>query len=405
MWLEPREVVQVQLDRLLRGGTGLLAQQQWFAHAPHLPAPVAVDAGSVVLLGALSPREWAPARALRATHGAACVRSLLKAGLLIGSTRPWRDQREADERHAALHWHPLAAAWHAQSRWQGVDSAREASEAGIDTAQGLRQRHGLPPLHVHERAQARQRQRLAPAAADPFDALLDARLTCRNFDRDAQVTRAQLSQLLARVFGARADVAATADFHLLKRTSPSGGGLHPVDCHLLVQRVRRLAPGLYHYHPVAHALEPLLPGVAPPAAGDAGTHAPAAGDGPWTAAAWRALARIAVAGQDWFADAPVLCVLAPRYARNYWKYRNHPKAYRVVILDAGHLSQTLQLCATQMGLGAFVTAAINEIDIEHAFGLEAMQDGPLAVCGFGPRAQAMRQFEFDPLQRTWPRPG
>jgi SagB-type dehydrogenase family enzyme len=99
----------------------------------------------------------------------------------------------------------------------------------------------------------------------------------------------------------------------------------------------------------------------------------------------------------------VLCALAPRFHRNFWKYRNHSKAYRVTVLDAGHLSQTLQLCATQAGLGPFVTGAINEIDIERAFGLTGYLESPMLVCGFGARASTLVTSEFDPNRRVWPR--
>ena len=106
---------------------------------------------------------------------------------------------------------------------------------------------------------------------------------------------------------------------------------------------------------------------------------------------------------SWFADAHALCVLAPRFQRNFWKYRNHPKAYRVCILDIGHLSQTLLLSATEQGLGSYVTAAINEADLERAFGLTHWIDGPLAICGIGPRAGTMDTYELDPNRKAWPR--
>ena len=115
------------------------------------------------------------------------------------------------------------------------------------------------------------------------------------------------------------------------------------------------------------------------------------------------LAWIAVGGQPYFAEAHVLCILAPRFHRNFWKYRNHPKAYRVCILDVGHLSQTLLLSATEAGLGSYVTAAINEIDIERALGLESWSESPLAVCGIGPRANRMETYELDPNRRIWSR--
>ena len=384
LWLESREVAHFDLENLLAGGTGIHSQLQWFAHAPHLPAPVVVDADALLLLGELSPLDWVAEMPLREWHGAANLRRLLKSGLLIGSTKPWVAQREADERCRDLHWHGLAAVWHVASRWQGVDSAQGVIDAGVDTAEGLRDKHGAPPPALLERGEAHARIGLPAAPPDTFDALLDARATCRNFDTRALLSLDLLARVLARTFGMRATMHAADDFDVIKRTSPSGGALHPTECYLIVQRVEGLASGLYHYHGGAHALEtlPMPDGVA-----------------------LADFAKTAVAGQHWFAEAPVLCVLAPRYGRNFWKYRNHPKAYRVCILDVGHLSQTLQLCATQEGLGSFVTAAINEIDIERAFGLDGVVDGPLAVCGFGVRAQAMATYELDPNHKVWPRAG
>src|SRR5690606_9375830 len=121
------------------------------------------------------------------------------------------------------------------------------------------------------------------------------------------------------------------------------------------------------------------------------------------AAGPHAEACLGLAGQDYLADAHVLVVLAPRFERTFWKYRNHSKAYRVCILDVGHLSQTLLLSATEQGLGSFVTAAINEGDIEKSLGLTGFAESPLAVCGFGIRADKMTTFELDPNHKVWPR--
>jgi len=168
--------------------------------------------------------------------------------------------------------------------------------------------------------------------------------------------------------------------HLLKKGVPSAGGLHPTEAYLLVQRVDGVAPGLYHYHPVDHALEPLRLLDADEAI---------------------ALSRRFVAAQAWFIDAHVLVLPTSRFARTFWKYRNHAKAYRALILDVGHLSQTMYLAATELGLAAFITAAINEVDIEQAFGLDPLDEGPLAVTGFGLRAEQRRDAEFDPLKAVW----
>lgn len=382
LWLEPREVARFDLDDLLAGGSGVVCRQQWFARAPQLPDPVEVDGEMVALLGESSPSDWIAAAWLRERYGASRVRFLLKAGLLVGSTKPWKAQRDADEQLRGLHWYGLASVWHSASRWQGIDSAQGMLDAGLDTADGLREKHGVPPPAMLARCEAADRIGLPIVAQDDFDALLDARATCRNFDTAAGLSLETVSRLLARVFGARGELHAADDFDVIKRSSPSGGALHPTECYPVVQRVEGLVPGLYHYHVGAHALEPV------PTQSDFDI---------------AAFAKLAVAGQQWFADAPVLCVLAPRFGRNFWKYRSHPKAYRVCILDVGHLSQSLQLCATREGLGSFVTAAINEIDIERAFGLAGAIDGPLAVCGFGLRAADMQTYELDPNRTVWPR--
>jgi len=276
----------------------------------------------------------------------------------------------------------------------------------VDTNEGVLRQQGSPPPIQAEVADTIDDASIAlpRISRDDFDALLDTRASCRNYDSKAILPQESFSQLMARVFGARGIGRPAPGFEVIKRTSPSGGALHPTECWLIVQRVEGIPPGLYRYRVDGHALEPVSPLVAPPQPGDSGTRslgdeAPRA----WTVEEVHAFARIAVAGQDFFADAPVLCVLAPRFHRNFWKYRNHAKAYRVCVLDVGHLSQTLQLCATQAGLGPFVTGAINEIDLERAFGMTGYVQSPLVVCGFGQRAATLTTSEFDPNRRIWPR--
>lgn len=403
-WLEPRELAEFHLDDLLEGGTGIVARLAWFAHAPHLPTPLEVEAGHVPLLGALGAVDWIEREAMDARFGAAAVDALLEAGLLLAQSGDGDEDGLADAAFRAQGWHAPAAVAHMASRWEGIDGPKGMAEADVDTNAGVLRQQGPPPGHYRAAGVPSQAIDLPRVGCDAFDRLLDSRVTCRNFDVDAVLPLATFSRLMARVFGARGIGHPAPGFDVIKRTSPSGGALHPTECWLVVQRVEGIPPGLYRYRVDGHALEPVRPGIAPPQPGDAETRE--AGDAPpraWTGAELRAFARIAVGGQDWFADAPVLCILAPRFHRNYWKYRNHAKAYRVAILDVGHLSQTLQLCATEAGLGPFVTSAINEVDIERAFGLVSHAESPLAVCGFGTRAATLETSEFDPNRLAWPR--
>lgn len=395
--LESREETRFDLSALLSGDTGVLSHMRWLAHAPALQAEVEVDAAEVALLGETSPSDWVSAAPLRMRHGAARVRRLLRAGLLVGSTAAWAHWRREDERVRALHWHGAAADYHHASRWSGIDAAGEVEDAGLHNAEGLRRAYGVPPPMLHQRGDGDAVTAQPPASRSAYDDLLDARASCRNFDAGRMLPLASLAQVLERAFGERGRVRGADEFDVLKRTSPSGGALHPTECYLLARRVDGLAPGLYHYLPARHALQSLPMDDARILA-DAGKHPAARGKTALDYLAW-----IAVGGQQYFAEAHALCVLAPRFYRNFWKYRRHPKAYRVCILDVGHLSQTLLLSATEAGLGSFVTAAINEVDIERAFGLEPWSESPLAVCGIGPRADRMETYELDPNRRAWPR--
>ena len=198
---------------------------------------------------------------------------------------------------------------HLATRWQGVDGPAGMAEQNLDSNEGLLQQHGAPPPCESPTLDATAAVALPRSVRDDFDHLLDSRATCRNYDPAASVPLATFAQLLARVFGARGMGHPAPGFDVVKRTSPSGGALHPTECYLIVQRVEGIAPGLYRYRIDGHALQPITAQIAPPQPGDVGTRA--LGDSApqaWTADALRAFARIAVAGQEFFADAPVLCL-------------------------------------------------------------------------------------------------
>jgi putative peptide maturation dehydrogenase len=380
--LEPVEELMFDPVRLLHGEDGLVPRIEWRALAPHLSAPVTLDEAEVAALGHLSDSAWKPRAELEAALGAGCVASLIAKGLLIErgddaspDTPQTRDQRLRD-----THWHPGAAIMHAFSRWSGTDADAVRRKAQPDALKIMVERFGAPPPHFFSRADARARVQLEAPQRTGLDELLARRATCRNFDPARAMTKKQLSALLKRVFGVQATEELAPGAVALKKNHPSGGALHPIEAYLVVQRVEALAGGLYHYNVEAHALDLLREMDAQQA---------------------RAFALDSVAGQDFFAAAPAMVMMVARFARSQWKYRKHPKVYRAILLEAGHISQNLYLTATEMDLGAFITAAINEVEIEQAFGLDAMAEGPLCVCGFGPRAREKVTAELDPLHKVW----
>jgi putative peptide maturation dehydrogenase len=304
---------------------------------------------------------------------------LLDAGLLLSDAPEGAAMRERDEVLRSQHWRPLSATAHVFSRWgdMRVDKGMQ-----FPSFEELVESYGAPPAPTVEHNAGTDAASGAGAgfalmlpAPEPagLDETLFKRYTGRNFDPAATLPLATAARLLQRAFGSQGEREMGPDAFVLKKLSPSAGGLHPTEAYVLVQRIEGVAPGLYHYHPVRHALEPI-----------------AAMDTTQTAE----LAMRMVADQDWFVDAPMMVVLAARVERNFWKYRNHAKAYRALLLDAGHLSQTFYLLATEAGMPAFVTAAVNEIDIERALGLDPLKDMVVAVCGCGPASGAQDTVEM-----------
>ena len=65
-----------------------------------------------------------------------------------------------------------------------------------------------------------------------------------------------------------------------------------------------------------------------------------------------------------------------------WKY-GHSRAYRMVLIDAGHLGQTFCLVATALGLAPFTTMAFSESGLEALLGLDGVRECPIYVAGVG----------------------
>ena len=382
--IEPSEVPSLDIGNLLAGGSGLRTCIEIKVWAAHLDEYRRVSPEQAQWLLQCSAERWQelPVDA----ESRARVLSLLELGLLVAEEEadvtpgadPVRQPVSGDG-----HWWPLAAIHHRHSRWQGVDSVADMERNHLVTAHDLRLRLGPAPSAVAEYPSPAEQIDLPDVPVSGLESLGRKRVTCRNFDVERALSMEQLSTVLQQVLKAHGQLEAAPGVVFLKKNVPSAGGLHPLDAWLLVQRVEGLSPGLYHYHPLRHALAPAREGQPVD----------------------MEMARDFLAGQHWFADAAVLVLLVCRFDRSLWKYRNHRKVYRAMMLDAGHVSQALYMAATECGLGAFVTSAINEIDIEKRLSLEPMKEGPLAIFGMGWRSEKRTIAELDPLGSTWPAAG
>ena len=280
-----------------------------------------------------------------------------------------RESAARDESVTASHWNLFGALYHARGRWSGVDLPLHTPPVaelalGKQATSDFLARFGPPPPHFHSAPGSLETMELplVEEQGGVFDALA-SRKTSRSFDRSRRTTCDQLAVLLHTVFGAQAVATFAENAVGIRKTSPSGGGLHPVEAYPLVCDVEGVRPGLHHYHVGKHALELVEPLDEEEA---------------------RDLALSFMCGQGYFRDASVQIVLSARFERSFWKYRGHEKAYAVTLMDAGHLSQTFSLVCAELGLGAFVTAAVNNADIDERLGLDGFAEGSLAIVGCGP---------------------
>lgn len=313
------------------------------------------------------------------------VLDLAAKGLLVSDAPEGRlaELRRREERLEASGWGRRAALFHFLDVWRDVDvlvpdAAESVPPAEIEEALAdIVSERGVPPSHFHSVPESGGIVELPLVATEGalFQAL-HLRRTTRTFDESRSVSLEDFSALLYETFGCHAYSRVSPGLLTLRKTSPSGGGLHPIEAYALVVGVEGVEPGLYHYDAAAHALHRLAALEREDAL---------------------ALTVEFTAGQKYLRGAHALFVLAARFERSFWKYRELDRAYAVLLLDAGHLSQTLYLVCTALGLGAFVTAAVNGANISDALGLDENEQGVLAVCGCGVPARQAPYMEADPV--------
>jgi len=126
------------------------------------------------------------------------------------------------------------------------------------------------------------------------------------------------------------------------RTAPSAGALYPLEIYLVAARVDGLEPGLYHYIPGKHALQPVGSCTLGELAG-------------------------AALDQRSVAEAPAVVVLTGVFERTAAKYGD--RAPRYVHIEAGAAGENLLLQAAGLGLGGVFTGAFRDDAVAEVLGL------------------------------------
>jgi SagB-type dehydrogenase family enzyme len=164
---------------------------------------------------------------------------------------------------------------------------------------------------------------------------IHARISCRRF-LDSPVELTELGSLLHAAYGVLGSV--ELDWEFLERPVPSGGGLYPLELYILAQQVRNLSGGAYHYVPLGHRLEVVHHHPLP-----------------------RLLTSEMFLGQPYLIEAAAIIIITAVVERSLWKYED--RGYRYILLEAGHVAQNLNLCASAMGLASLNLGGFFDEDV------------------------------------------
>lgn len=176
---------------------------------------------------------------------------------------------------------------------------------------------------------------------------------------DGQLALAELAHLLTLSYGTTGAAIAGQDLRLPLRATPSAGGLYSCDMFVLVDRVTGVEPGLYYFHPGKRLLQLVDDD--------------------------RTLAEVAeyTGYRERAGEAAAMVVYVGAFRRNQWKYRE--RGYRTVLLDCGHLAQSVVTTATSLGLVAHPMIAFVDDYFNAYVGVDGVEDAVLYLTLLGPR--------------------
>ncbi|MEA5519913.1 PatA/PatG family cyanobactin maturation protease [Limnoraphis robusta] len=210
-------------------------------------------------------------------------------------------------------------------------------------------------------------------------AAIEARKSIREYDEAHPITIEQLSELLYRtarvkdilrveewfgenwreILGFDADIDDCGE--LSRRLYPDGGAMYELEIYPVVRRCEGLDTGLYHYDPLNHQLEQIVP----------------AESDIFSRSGYEFLNNLS---SSW-GKPQVLLVVTARFGRLFRKYRS--VAYALVLKHVGVLQQNLYLVATNMGLAPCALGAGDSDGFGQAAGLDYVEESAVGEFALG----------------------
>ncbi len=224
------------------------------------------------------------------------------------------------------------------------------SMPGGSGADGLRLDWGPRPPAVKSYPQV---PRVPLPVPHPPGADMGAVIAARRSRREYLPGPLSLEDLSALLYAAQGVTAPRLGF----RAAPSAGAQYPIETYVVVHDVAGLESGLYHYAVADHALEQVRKGDL------------------------RASLVVAGVGQEMLGTAQVCFILTGVFQRARWRYRE--RAYRYILLEAGHIGQNIYLAATGLGLGACAVGAFLDDRVNGLLGVDGEEEAAIYLLTVG----------------------
>ncbi len=191
---------------------------------------------------------------------------------------------------------------------------------------------------------------------DSLTAIVRRRRSVHRFS-GRPLSLATLGHILYLGNGVTATVRAADGVEWQLRAAPSGGGLYPIEIYCLALRVEGLPAGLYRYDPGEHKLESIREGDFGAVLAEA-TYLP-----------------------DEVGQAGVCLILSALFGRSKFKYGE--RAYRLILLEAGHIAQNVLLAATATGHGSLPIGGFTDDAINALLGVDGVREAALYLILIG----------------------
>lgn len=222
----------------------------------------------------------------------------------------------------------------------------------LDECQVFAMSRGFKVYHSSERIPL---PREYPNSAQSLEEVIRGRRTVRQFS-DKSVTLIDLSKILHLSYGLTGTNAKSKHYWPL-RAAPSAGGLYPIEIYLAALNISDVEKGIYHYSVMDHSIELLRPGDF--------------SDTLYTLCM----------NQDFVKSAAATLFLTAVFTRTKIKYRE--RAYRFVLLDAGHIGQNICLAASACGLGAVTIGGFYDDEANDLLDIDGVNDSALYLAALG----------------------